>query len=91
MSSNAQEPIFGNDADIIILKASDGVTDTTRRPASEANRKRAQEYREKVARYRQLMEQSGNAEPDENPTVLSPEAKLTDPDPGAKPIDSDPN
>jgi hypothetical protein len=68
MSSHPEKTIFSNDAEITFLKASDGVTDTTRRPASGANLKMALEQLEKEAKFRRLMEQKGNTEAEARPT-----------------------
>ena len=73
MSNNGQEPIFSNgDVEIIILKASEGVTDTTRRPVSEAKRKAIEKQFEKEAELRLLMEQMRTKKPDAKPTDIDP-------------------
>lgn len=72
MSTKNQKTIFSNDAEIIIVDETVGVTDTTRRPATGAILKMALEYKEKEAKYRRMMEQMKNTDS---------EAKPTDPDP----------
>jgi hypothetical protein len=49
MKTPDREPIFSNDADIIILDESEGVTNTIRRPATGASLKMAMEYLQKEA------------------------------------------
>jgi hypothetical protein len=57
VASQNQEPIFSNDAEIIILDESAGTIDRTRRPVSEASRKRILKQLELEAELRRLMEQ----------------------------------
>jgi hypothetical protein len=60
MPSHDREPIFSNDAEIIIVDDKVGEVDRTRRPASEASRKAMQKQLEKEAELRRLMEQIGS-------------------------------
>lgn len=46
-----------NDAEIVIVDETVGVTDTRRRPASPASRKAAEQYLAREAEARKLMEQ----------------------------------
>ena len=69
MSNHGSEPIDSNgDVEIVILNASDGVTDTTRRPVSEAKRRAIEKQLEKEAELRRLMAQMRNTETGSKPT-----------------------
>ncbi len=68
MASQDQEPIFSNDAEIIIVDETVGMIDATRRPASKASRKAIQQQLQKEAEIRQLMEQIRNGKIVESPT-----------------------
>src|SRR5258708_5394902 len=56
MKTPDREPIFSNDADIVILDESEGVTNTTRRPATGASLKMAMEYLQKETVWQQQQE-----------------------------------
>lgn len=73
MSSHPENSNFSNDAEITILKASEGVSDyPTPRPLSGAALKRALEYLEKQAKLRQMMEQMKKTESEAKPTDTNP-------------------
>ena len=60
------------DVEIVILNENEGVTDTTRRPVSEARRRAIEKQLEKEAELRRLMEQMRNAEAEAKPTDTKP-------------------
>jgi hypothetical protein len=62
VSNPGRAPIFNNDDEIVILDASEGVTDTTRRPVSGARRKALEQELEKRAALRRKMQQMGRME-----------------------------
>jgi hypothetical protein len=57
VASQNQQPTFSNDAEIIILDESAGTIDRTRRPVSEASRKRILKQLELEAELRREMEE----------------------------------